>query len=70
MPNHLHYGDNLEVLRRLPAESVDLIYLDPPFKLDGPRALLLEIPSKSGECCAAIGAWQVQDQLGWLDSED
>lgn len=31
-PNHLYYGDNLDVLRRyLKDESVDLIYLDPPF---------------------------------------
>jgi DNA modification methylase len=29
--NELHFGDNLEVLRKMPAESVDLIYLDPPF---------------------------------------
>jgi len=30
--NRLYYGDNLEVLRRdIPDESVDLIYLDPPF---------------------------------------
>lgn len=30
--NRLFYGDNLDVLRRhVPAESVDLIYLDPPF---------------------------------------
>lgn len=30
--NQLHYGDNLEVLRRyVPDASVDLIYLDPPF---------------------------------------
>ena len=32
MPNVLYYGDNLEILReRIPDESVDLIYLDPPF---------------------------------------
>ena len=31
--NTLYYGDNLEVLREhVPDESVDLIYLDPPFK--------------------------------------
>jgi DNA modification methylase len=31
-PNVLHYGDCLNVLRdRIPSESVDLIYLDPPF---------------------------------------
>lgn len=27
----IHLADNLEVLRGLPAESVDLIYIDPPF---------------------------------------
>jgi site-specific DNA-methyltransferase (adenine-specific) len=32
-PNHLYYGDNLDVLRRhFKDESVDLVYLDPPFK--------------------------------------
>jgi DNA modification methylase len=30
--NKLYYGDNLDVLRRyIPSESVDLVYLDPPF---------------------------------------
>ncbi len=30
--NNLYYGDNLDVLRRyIPDQSVDLIYLDPPF---------------------------------------
>jgi site-specific DNA-methyltransferase (adenine-specific) len=30
--NRLYYGDNLDVLPRLENKSVDLIYLDPPFK--------------------------------------
>ena len=31
-PNALYYGDNLDVLRlHVPDESVDLVYLDPPF---------------------------------------
>jgi DNA modification methylase len=30
-PNRLYYGDNLDVLSNLPRESVDLVYLDPPF---------------------------------------
>ncbi len=30
-PNSLYLGDNLPVLRGFPDESVDLIYLDPPF---------------------------------------
>jgi site-specific DNA-methyltransferase (adenine-specific) len=29
--NQLFFGDNLPILRSLPANSVDLIYLDPPF---------------------------------------
>ena len=30
--NRLYYGDNLEVLREhIADESVDLVYLDPPF---------------------------------------
>ena len=29
--NSLYFGDNLEVLRQFPPDSVDLIYLDPPF---------------------------------------
>jgi site-specific DNA-methyltransferase (adenine-specific) len=33
--NVLYYGDNLEFLRRyIENESVDLVYLDPPFKSD------------------------------------
>ena len=33
--NSLYYGDNLDILRRYVAdESVDLVYLDPPFKSD------------------------------------
>ncbi len=31
--NYLYYGDNLDILREyIPDESVDLVYLDPPFK--------------------------------------
>jgi site-specific DNA-methyltransferase (adenine-specific) len=31
MPNRIYFGDNLPILQSLPAESVDLIYIDPPF---------------------------------------
>lgn len=35
MPGDLYYGDNLEILRhKIASESVDLIYLDPPFNSD------------------------------------
>jgi len=30
--NVLYYGDNLDILRKyIPDESIDLVYLDPPF---------------------------------------
>ena len=29
--HHIHFGDNLPILQSLPPESVDLIYIDPPF---------------------------------------
>jgi 16S rRNA G966 N2-methylase RsmD len=33
--NRLYYGDNLDILRcYLKDETVDLVYLDPPFKSD------------------------------------
>ena len=31
LANKLYYGDNLVLLREFPPESVDLVYLDPPF---------------------------------------
>jgi len=31
MPNRIYFGDNLPILQSLPSESVDLIYIDPPF---------------------------------------
>ena len=31
MQNHVYFGDNIDVLRSLPPQSVDLIYIDPPF---------------------------------------
>jgi site-specific DNA-methyltransferase (adenine-specific) len=31
MPNRIYFGDNLPILQTLPSESIDLIYIDPPF---------------------------------------
>ena len=32
MKNKIYYGDNLDIMRKyIPPESIDLIYLDPPF---------------------------------------
>src|SRR5580700_8470268 len=46
MTNALYYGDNLDVLREsIPDESVDLIYLDPPFNSNASYNVLFRAPS-------------------------
>lgn len=45
MANHLYYGDNLQVLRdSIKDESVDLIYLDPPFNSAADYNILFKSP--------------------------
>ena len=46
MPNTLYYGDNLAVLREIIRdESVDLIYLDPPFNSNASYNVLFHSPT-------------------------
>jgi len=46
MENILYYGDNLKVLRRyIPANSVDLVYLDPPFNSKSTYNILFREPT-------------------------
>jgi DNA modification methylase len=41
MPNTLYYGDNLDVLRQhIASESIDLVYLDPPFNSNASYSVL------------------------------
>ena len=50
--NLLYYGDNLDVLRRhVETESVDLVYLDPPFNSNASYNVLFA--EKSGKQAAA-----------------
>jgi len=50
--NKLYFGDNLRILREhLASESVDLIYLDPPFNSSATYNVLFK--EKSGEESAA-----------------
>jgi site-specific DNA-methyltransferase (adenine-specific) len=50
--NTLYYGDNLEILRKyIKDESVDLIYLDPPF--NSQRAYNVIFPDKTGKFSTA-----------------
>ncbi len=61
--NRLYFGDNLKILREYVAdESVDLIYLDPPFNSNATYNVLFK--EKSGEESAAqITAFE--DTCGW-----
>ena len=46
MSNHLYYGDNLDVLRNeIGDETVDLIYLDPPFNSNASYNVLFKGPT-------------------------
>ena len=45
MKNALYFGDCLEVLRDIPPESVDLIYLDPPFNSNADYNILFRSPT-------------------------
>lgn len=38
--NHIHHGDCLAILPEIPAESVDLVYFDPPFFTQKRHALM------------------------------
>jgi adenine specific DNA methylase Mod len=50
--NHLYYGDNLDVLKiHVKDETVDLIYLDPPFKSNQDYNVLFA--EKDGTAAAA-----------------
>ncbi len=49
MDNTLYYGDNLEILREhVPDESVDLVYLDPPFNSNASYNVLFREQSGEG----------------------
>lgn len=51
-PNALFYGDNLEILRKyFPEDSIDLIYLDPPFNSKANYNILFK--EESGELSEA-----------------
>ena len=46
MTNKLYYGDNLRILRdHIASESVDLVYLDPPFNSNATYNVLFRSPA-------------------------
>jgi site-specific DNA-methyltransferase (adenine-specific) len=61
MPGDLYYGDNLDVLRfKIPSESVDLIYLDPPFNSD--RTYNLIHKGSQSQEHAFVDTWHWDDK--------
>jgi site-specific DNA-methyltransferase (adenine-specific) len=68
MTNHLYYGDNLAVLRESIAdESIDLIYLDPPFNSNASYNVLFKGP-QGNESAAQIEAFD--DTWHWTDAAE
>ncbi len=66
--NELHYGDNLAVLRdSIASESVDLIYLDPPFNSNAGYNKLFKAPDGK-ESLAQIEAFD--DTWKWNQSAE
>jgi site-specific DNA-methyltransferase (adenine-specific) len=66
--NHLYYGDNLEVLRNsIASESVDLIYLDPPFNSNASYNVLFRSPT-GDQSAAQIEAFD--DTWHWGDEAE
>ena len=72
-PNRLYFGDNLDILRQhITAESVDLIYLDPPFNSNATYNVLFR--ERSGEESAAqitafddTWRWNIESELAYQD---
>ncbi len=68
MTNHLYYGDNLHVLREsIATESIDLIYLDPPFNSQATYNVLFRSP-KGEQSQAQIEAFE--DTWHWNASAE
>jgi len=68
MVNKLYYGDNLPILREhIANESVDLVYLDPPFNSNATYNVLFKAPSGEGSR-AQIEAFE--DTWHWNESAE
>lgn len=63
--NTLYLGDNLEILKKLDTESVDLIYLDPPFFSNRNYEVIW---GDSGEVRSFVDRWSggVDHYIAWL----
>ena len=67
MANKLYYGDNLDVLREhIKDDSVDLIYLDPPFNSNATYNVLYRSPVTGDQSQAQIEAFE--DTWHWNET--
>lgn len=68
MTNRLYYGDNLDILREhIRDESVDLVYLDPPFNSNASYNVLFKAPD-GHDSHAQMEAFD--DTWHWTDSAE
>ncbi len=68
MTNTLYYGDNLEILRKyIKDETVDLVYLDPPFNSNASYNVLFKAPG-GHEFHAQMEAFE--DTWHWTESAE
>src|SRR5271157_3592185 len=63
--NHLICGDNLEVLKTIEKESIDLIYIDPPFFSNRQYEIIW---GDEAEVRSFEDRWEggVENYIGWL----
>ncbi len=72
MSNSIYFGDNLPILKKLPSESVELIYIDPPFntKKTQKRTTIKTIQDKNGDRKGFKGNTYKTTELGTRAYED
>ena len=72
MPHRIYFGDNLPILQSLPSESVDLIYIDPPFNTGKTQARtqIRAERSEQGDRVGFTGARYQTIKLGSTEKED
>lgn len=69
MNNAFYFGDNLHILRDyVPDESVDLVYLDPPFNSNATYNLLFRSPDRKRWSDAQIATFE--DSWSWGEMAD
>lgn len=72
MSNEIYFGDNLPILKRLRSESIDLIYIDPPFntKKTQKRTTVKTVRDKNGDRIGFKGQTYKTIELGTKAYED